>query len=56
MADPDPIVDACAHHWMLGAPAREATAAVCKRCGAERDFLDTDRRAAWRAAAAGKPR
>jgi hypothetical protein len=37
--------DDCVHHWMLTAPRHQITSAVCKLCGAERDFLDTPRSA-----------
>jgi hypothetical protein len=47
MSTPDALIDDCVHHWMLMSPKREITAAVCKYCGDERDFLDADSRLPW---------
>ncbi len=50
------LTDACTHHWLLTSPKHEITAAVCKRCGAERDFLDSDSRSPWNSGRVLKPR
>jgi hypothetical protein len=56
MSEPNALTDDCIHHWMLTAPKREVTAAVCKRCGAVRDFLDSEGRSPWNASRVLKPR
>jgi len=52
----DAFNDGCVHHWMLTPPRREVTSAVCKLCGAEREYLDSDSRSAWNAGRALKTR
>jgi hypothetical protein len=41
MSTLETLHDVCVHHWMLMSPKRDITTAVCKHCGAERDFLDS---------------
>jgi len=36
--------DECAHHWMIETPNGETSQARCKRCGANRDFLNYSQR------------
>ncbi len=33
-------VEACCHHWVIEPPNGEKSGAVCKLCGATRDFLN----------------
>jgi hypothetical protein len=53
--EPIAPTDDCTHHWLLAAPRGDVTAAVCKRCGASRDFLD-EHAQLWRPARAAKSR
>ena len=55
MAAPDMLTADCVHHWVLTTPKREVTAAVCKLCGAARDFLDANARSPWNASRPVKP-
>ena len=56
MSEAGELPEDCTHHWMLTSPKHEITGAVCERCGAEREFLNSDSRSPWNAGRVLKPR
>ncbi len=44
----------CAHHWMVGFEVGIDSPATCKRCGAERRFLNAVVEKTWRVAPCAK--
>jgi hypothetical protein len=38
-------LDACVHHWIVETPTGETSTAVCKWCGASRQFINEASRA-----------
>lgn len=37
-----PVEPVCAHHWQIDPPAGSSSHAVCRKCGAERDFRNSE--------------
>ena len=35
------VVQECVHHWMLPSPGGQMTTGICKRCGEEKQFVET---------------
>ena len=45
---------ACTHHWIIATPNGHTSRGICKHCGSERDFENSESERLWRSRRSGR--